>query len=226
MTLVLSKPISKRTTNIPGYCERLNVHYNGSDKIDKDEMGQKVYIKNMVCDRCILVVRELLDDMKIAYKNVQLGEIELMEECQEDKLQPLREQLRGVGFEMLDDKKSRLVEKIKSSIIQLIHDSTADDLNRKLSVVLSEKTNMDYHYLAGLFSSVEGITIEKYVILQRVEKVKELLIYDELTVSQIADALGYSSLQHLSQQFKKVTGLTPSHFKMLKENKRKPLDKV
>jgi AraC-like DNA-binding protein len=189
-------------------------------------MNEKLYIKNMVCDRCVLVVRGLLDKMDIGYKDVSLGEVELRRPPGPVQLQQLGDELASVGFELLDDKKSRVVERIKSVIIQLIHANEAEELNRKLSVILSEKLNLEYHYLAGLFSSIEGITIEKYVILQRVEKVKELLMYDELSLSEIADRLGYSSVQHLSQQFKKVTGLTASHFKGLKENKRKPIDKV
>ena len=119
-----------------------------------------------------------------------------------------------------------MVTQIKSAIISLVHKNELEESNKKLSVLLSEKLDKDYHYLSTLFSSIEGVTIEKYVILQRIERAKELLIYDELSLNEIADSLGYSSVQHLSQQFKKVTGLTPTHFKQLKENKRKPLDQV
>ena len=122
-------------------------------------------------------------------------------------------------------KKTRTVEKIKNTIVSLVHRND-EELNLKLSALLEEKLQMDYHYLTTLFSSVEGVTIEKYTILQRIERVKELLMYDELSLSEIADQMGYSSVQHLSQQFKKVTGMTPSQFRDLKENKRKPLDKV
>jgi AraC family transcriptional regulator len=186
----------------------------------------QLYIKNMVCDRCILVVRQELDEMKLGFKNIQLGEVELIEPPSDQKLRELKTQLNNLGFELLDDKKSTLVEKIKSTIIQLIHGTEADELRKKLSVLLSEKLKMDYHYISSLFSSIEGITIEKYVILQRIEKAKELLMYAELSLSEIADQLGYSSVQHLSQQFKKTTGLTPSHFKNLKKNMRIPLDKL
>lgn len=185
-----------------------------------------LYIKNMVCDRCILVVRQELDKLKLDYKYIQLGEVELSKDLSVDKIKELRNNLQLLGFELLDDKKSTLVEKIKSAIIQLIHGTEAKELNKKLSVLLSEKIRLDYHYISGLFSSIEGMTIEKYVILQRIEKAKELLMYAELTLSEIADQLGYSSVQHLSQQFKKTTGLTPSHFKNLKKNMRIPLDKV
>lgn len=180
----------------------------------------------MVCDRCILVVRQQLDKLGLSYNHIQLGEVELSGNPPAGKIQELREPLKALGFELLDDKKSTLVEKIKNIIIQLIHSVDEVELTQKMSVILEEKLKMDYHYLTGLFSAVEGITIEKYVILQRIEKAKELLKYDELSLSEIADKLGYSSVQHLSQQFKKVTGLTTSHFKQLKENQRKPLDKV
>ena len=185
-----------------------------------------LYIKNMVCDRCILVVRQELDKMKLGYKNIQLGEVELDESPSAQKLENLRSQLNKMGFELLDDKKATLVEKIKSTIIQLIHGTEAEELTKKLSVVLSETLKLDYHHISSLFSSIEGMTIEKYVILQRIEKAKELLMYAECSLSEIADKLGYSSVQHLSQQFKKTTGLTPTHFKNMKKNIRIPLDKV
>ena len=185
-----------------------------------------LYIKNMVCDRCIMVVRQQLDEAGLTYKNVKLGEVELTQEPNERQLKTLREKLSLLGFELLDDKRAALVEKIKSIIIDLIHRHEDVELNMKLSVLLREKLQMDYHYLTTLFSSIEGVTIEKYVILQRIERAKELLIYDELSLNEIAYKLGYSSVQHLSQQFKNITGFTPSHFKQLKENKRKPLDKL
>jgi AraC family transcriptional regulator len=184
-----------------------------------------LYIKNMVCDRCISAVRHELEAEEISFKNVQLGEVELSADPSPETLERLRDKLQQAGFELLDTKKSRIVEKIKTTIVSLIHHNESE-LNIKLSALLEDKLGMDYHYLTTLFSAVEGITIEKYTILQRIEKAKELLMYDELSLSQIADLMGYSSVQHLSQQFKKITGLTPSHFKTLKENKRKPLDKL
>jgi AraC family transcriptional regulator len=180
----------------------------------------------MVCDRCIMVVRNELDSRGIDYKNIQLGEVELTKPVSGEQLETLRSGLSNLGFELLDDRKSALVTQIKSAIIKLIHNNESVELNKKLSVLLSEKLGMDYHYLSTLFSSIEGVTIEKYVILQRIERAKELLVYDELSLNEIADALGYSSVQHLSQQFKKITGLTPTHFKQMKENSRKPLDQV
>ena len=187
---------------------------------------QQLYIKNMVCDRCILSVRQQLDSLGMAFKNIQLGEVELAQEPTAKQINDLRDSLMKTGFELLDDKKAALVEKIKNTIVSLIQGYSEDEFNKKLSAMLEEKLNKDYHYLTTLFSSIEGVTIEKYSILQRIEKVKELLMYDELSLSEISYKLGYSSVQHLSQQFKKVTGLTPSQFKQLKENRRKPLDKV
>ena len=180
----------------------------------------------MVCDRCVMVVRNQLDETGIGYNHIQLGEVELSRPATEAQLDTLKEKLSSLGFELLDDRKSALVTQIKSAIISLVHKNELEESNKKLSVLLSEKLDKDYHYLSTLFSSIEGVTIEKYVILQRIERAKELLIYDELSLNEIADSLGYSSVQHLSQQFKKVTGLTPTHFKQLKENRRKPLDQV
>lgn len=180
----------------------------------------------MVCNRCILSVRQQLETLGLAYKNVRLGEVELSITPSHDQLVNLRESLSKVGFELLDDKKAMLVEKIKTTIISLIQGYNEDEFNMKLSAMLEEKLGTDYQYLSTLFSSIENVTIEKYAILQRVEKAKELLMYDEISVSEIADRLGYSSVQHLSQQFKKITGLTASQFKQLKENTRKPLDNV
>jgi AraC-like DNA-binding protein len=179
----------------------------------------------MVCDRCILAIKQQLDSAGIAYNKVNLGEVELDHEPTPQQLDTLNKNLTAIGFELLDDRKEKLVEKIKNIIISLIHRND-DGNNKKLSAILEEKLQMDYHYLSNLFSSTEGITIEKYAIRQRIERVKELLTYNELSLSEIAYQMDYSSVQHLSQQFKKETGLTPSKFRELKENIRKPLDKV
>lgn len=180
----------------------------------------------MVCDRCVMAIRQELDRYQIPYNHIQLGEVHLKSEPDKANLDAFRNSIEKLGFEILDDRKSAIVTKIKTIILQLIRGKDQVELNTKLSVLLSERLNLEYHYLSSLFSSIEGITIEKYIIAQRIERVKELLLYDELSLSEIADNLGYSSVQHLSLQFKKVTGLTPSHFKKLKENKRKPLDQV
>lgn len=185
-----------------------------------------LHIKNMVCDRCIMVVKEVFINSGLPLSKIQLGQVELKEEPDPRQLEILRIRLHELGFELLDDKKSKIVDRIKTVIVSLIHGNSDEEFNLKLSALLEEKLGVDYHYLSTLFSSVEGITIERYAILQRIEKVKELLMYDEKSLSEIAYEMGYSSVQHLSQQFKKITGLTPSHFKQLKENKRKPLDKI
>ncbi|PWV56647.1 AraC-like DNA-binding protein [Chitinophaga sp. S165] len=185
-----------------------------------------LFIKNMVCNRCIMVVQQELDKLEIPYSKVDLGDVQLEETPAPEKLEALGTQLHSLGFELLDDKKTTLVEKLKTAIIRLIHGNENETLNTKLSVYLQDALQVDYHYLSTLFSTTEGLTIEKYVILQRIERVKELLQYDEMNLSEIADSLGYSSVQHLSQQFKKITGLTPTGYRQLKENNRKPLDKV
>lgn len=184
-----------------------------------------LFIKNMVCSRCIMVVQNELDKLGLNVKSVKLGEVVLAEEPTSKQKDALTEVLDALGFEVIDDKKSRIIEKIKNIIIDLVHYQD-NDTKINLSDVLSDKLHHDYNYLSNLFSEVEGTTIEKYFIAQRVEKVKELLVYDELSLSEIADRLNYSSVAYLSNQFKKVTGLTPSHFKQIKEDKRKPLDKV
>jgi AraC family transcriptional regulator len=179
----------------------------------------------MVCDRCILVVRKQLEALGMDYRNVQLGQVELRQEPSAEILKQFRERLEANGFELLDDKKSRIVERIKNVIVSLVH-RNEEELNLKLSAILEEKLQLDYHYLTTLFSSVEGVTIERYAILQRIERVKELLMYEEESLSEIASRMGYSSVQHLSLQFKKITGFTPTQFRDLKEKNRKPLDKI
>ncbi len=180
----------------------------------------------MVCDRCIMMVKQCLAALSIDYNKVELGEIALNQPLTNEHFLALKVELHQLGFELLDDRKASLVTKIKSCIIKYIHCDDDVLMNKKLSVLLSEKLGADYNYLSAFFSSIEGITIEKYVILQRIERAKELLEYNELNLSEIADKLCYSSVQHLSQQFKKITGLTPSQYKQSKEKSRKPLDQV
>ncbi|MFC3196270.1 helix-turn-helix domain-containing protein [Parapedobacter deserti] len=184
-----------------------------------------LFIKNMVCNRCIMVVQNELDKLGLTIKNIKLGEITLEQEPTAEKKMKLENALNPLGFEVIDDKKSRMIERIKNVIIELVHYRDGD-IKNNLSDVLSEKLHHDYNYLSNLFSEVEGTTIEKYYIAQKVEKVKELLVYDELSLSEIAYRLNYSSVAYLSNQFKKVTGLSPSHFKQIREDKRKPLDEV
>lgn len=184
-----------------------------------------LYIKNMVCNRCIMVVQNELDKLRLKTKSVKLGEVIFDKELTNEEKSNFSDALLPLGFEVINDKKSRIIEKIKNKIIDLVHNQDNDTKNN-LSDVLSSQLHQDYNYLSNLFSEVEGTTIEKYFIAQKIEKVKELLVYDELSLSEIAFRLNYSSVAYLSNQFKKVTGLTPSYFKKIKEEKRKPLDKV
>ncbi|MFD2512369.1 AraC family transcriptional regulator [Pontibacter locisalis] len=186
----------------------------------------KLYIKNMVCDRCKKVVAEELNKLGYTVLHVGLGEAEITTEAKEIELEKIKEVMTDNGFDLLDDRKTKLIEQVKLAIIELIHQQGEADLHVNTSDYLAEKIGQDYHYLSSLFSSFEGITIEKYLILQRIERVKELLVYNELSLKEIAHKLGYSSVAHLSNQFKKVTGLTPTHFKEVKEEKRKTIDKV
>ncbi len=185
----------------------------------------KYFVKNMVCPRCIMAVRQIFQEMNYAPTEVALGEVETSEPVSPEMLPVLREKLTSYGFELIDDSKSQLIEKIKTLIIELIH-YRKEDLKVNYSDFIAANLDKDYHYLSNLFSEVTGTTIEKYIISQKIERVKELLVYDESTLSQISDDLGYSSVAHLSAQFKKVTGLTPGHFKQIGNNKRKPLDQV
>jgi AraC family transcriptional regulator len=185
----------------------------------------KLYIKNMVCDRCKTAVKRELDKNKIVYQNLELGEIDVTGDLSDKVLTKFSEGISALGFELIEDKKARTISKIKSSVIELIR-NTSDLHKIKLSTHISDKLHKDYDSLSSLFSEVEGVTLEKYFIEQKIERVKELLVYNELTLSQIAAELGYSSVNHLSSQFKKVTGLTPTHFKKIGAQKRKSLDRV
>lgn len=184
-----------------------------------------LFIKNMVCNRCIMVVQGEMEKLNLDVKNIKLGEVTLDKELSNEDKKALDKKLTQLGFELIDDRKSRIIEQIKNIIIDLVHHQD-NEMKSNLSDVLSTKLLHDYNYLSNLFSEVEGTTIEKYFIAQKIERVKELLVYDELSLSEIAFQLNYSSVAYLSNQFKKVTGLTPSHFKQIKEEKRKPLDKV
>lgn len=179
----------------------------------------------MVCNRCKMVVKAELERLGYTPRIVELGEVVLDNELTDTEKLNIDEALQRVGFSIIDDKKSRLIEKIKNLIIELVHRQN-DEIKTNLSDYLSSLLNHDYSYLTHLFSEVEGTTIEKYYIAQKIEKVKELLVYDELTLSEIAFQLHYSSVAHLSNQFKKVTGLTPTHFKNIRDQKRKSLDEV
>ena len=185
-----------------------------------------LYIRNMVCNRCIRVVREELEGLGLQIQRVDLGEVNLLNGKGID-LKKIRSVLEENGFELIEDKRVRIIERIKLAILKLVqHDHSVSALKLNHSDYISRELGHDYHSLSTLFSSVENITIEQYIILQKIERVKELVKYGELTLSEIAFKMGYSSVQHLSNQFKKVTGLTPSHFKDLKKSLRKPLDRV
>jgi AraC family transcriptional regulator len=186
----------------------------------------KIFIKNMVCDRCKRVVAEELERIGYHVLNVKLGEAEISASSGELDTHKIKKIMTANGFELLDDPKAITTERIKLAIIDLIHYQAEADAHINTSDYLADKLGLDYHYISTLFSAVEGITIEKYLILQRIERVKELLVYNELSLKEIAFKLGYSSLAHLSSQFKKITGLAPSHFREIKEEKRKTIDKV
>jgi AraC-like DNA-binding protein len=185
----------------------------------------KLFIKNMVCIRCEMVLKSELEKLGLKYVSVRIGEAELFEDIQPGQLKQLDIALRKSGLELMDDNKSILVEKIKNIIIELVH-YTDEQIKVNLSDYLSEKLNYDYTYLANLFSEVKGTTIEKFYIAHKIEKVKELIVYDELNLTEIAYKMHYSSVAHLSNQFKNITGLTPSHFKKLKNKRRGQLDNV
>jgi transcriptional regulator, araC family len=190
-----------------------------------EEQEHVIFIKNMVCNRCILVVTEMLKDLHLTPLKVELGMAIVQEQLQPADRETLKAALEKYGFELIDDKRMRLIEQIRTAIIELVHyeDNTS---KLKLSEYLKEKCHYDYSFLSKLFSEVNGISIEKYYIAQKVERIKELLVYDELSISEIADLLQYSSVAHLSTQFHNVTGMSPSQFKRLKEHGREPLDKV
>jgi AraC-like DNA-binding protein len=172
-----------------------------------------------------MVVKTELEKAGLDPQTIDLGEIELKTPPTKEQLAVLDHALRHLGFEIIDDRKSQIIGKIKSIIIKLIHNAD-ENINVNLSDFITSKINLNYHYLSNLFSEVEGTTIEKYFISQRIEKAKELIVYDELTLSEIAYRLGYSSVSYLSNQFKKVTGLTPTHYKSLKEHKRKNIEEL
>ena len=185
-----------------------------------------LHIKNMVCNRCIKVVREELTDLGFTIESIELGEVKLNEQLSEKDAGKIRQVLADNDFELIDDKKSWIINRIKTLIIEYIHHDREKPDFVNISDFLAREIAYDYSYLSNLFSSVEGQTIEHFLILQKIEKVKELLVYDEMTLNEISYQLGYSSVQHLSLQFKKVTGLTPSHFKKIRKKKRKSLDQI
>lgn len=184
----------------------------------------RLFIKNMVCPRCKMAVENVLNNLEIAYQDVRLGEVITTDELTDSQISDFRKEIESLGFELLDDSQKRIVEKIKSIIIGYIHYEQHDKMN--LSEVLSSELNRDYSWLSKLFSVTQGLTIEQFAILQKTERIKELLTYGEKTLSEIAMDMGYSSVAHLSAQFKKITGMTPSQFKSQGISLRKGLDKI
>lgn len=185
----------------------------------------KLYIKYMVSTRCKMMVKEELKKLGLHFIVVDLGEVEIMENISQQVRDELKASLLKSGLELMEDKKAMLIEKIKTLITEMVH--YADEMPKvNFSVYISEKLNYDYTYLANIFSEVKGITIEHYIIAHKIERVKELLLYDELNLTQISYKMNYSSVAHLSNQFKKVTGLTPSHYKGLKDKRRQTIEEI
>jgi len=185
-----------------------------------------LYIKNMVCNRCRMVVEGIFKDAGLDPVRTDLGEVMIREDqLSSEQKQGLEHALQDAGFELIDSRKSRLIEQIKTMVINWVHHSD-EQPHQKYSELISSALHHDYSSLSRLFSETEGITIEQYIINQKIERVKELMVYDERSLSQIAFDLGYSGVAHLSAQFKKVTGMTPTYFKGLQDKGRKPLDEV
>ncbi len=180
----------------------------------------------MVSARCKMLVKAELKKLGYHFIVVDLGEVEIMEDLTQIQRNELEVVLRASGLELMEDKKAILIEKIKNVIIEMVHYDDDEIPKLNFSDFLSEKLNHDYTYMSNLFSEIKGITIEHYIIAHKIERVKELLIYDELNLTEISYKMNYSSVAHLSNQFKKVTGLSPTHFMQLKDKKRKPLEEV
>ena len=185
---------------------------------------QHFHIKNMVCSHCAEVLEEKLSAADFSVKHIDLGELTLNEPISDEEYRRLIKIVQKNGFEIINDHGSKMVEQIKQLIIQLVR--TTKELNGKLSDHLAKSLNKDYQYLSRLFSNVEGRSIERFYILQKIERAKELIVYGELNLTEIAYELGYNSQQHFSRQFKTETGLSPSHFKEIKENKRVSIDQI
>lgn len=185
----------------------------------------RIYIKYMISLRCKMMVKDELNKLGIAYTTLELGMVELMKDIPDSLRQQLKTNLLRSGLEVMDDKKSILIEKIKNVIIEMIHYSD-DPPALNFSDYISEKLNYDYTYLSNIFSEVQGINIQQYIIMHKIEKVKELLLYDELNLTEIAYKLHYSSVAHLSNQFKKITGLAPSYFKSVRKKRTNNLENL
>jgi len=186
----------------------------------------KIFIKNMVCDRCVRTVKKIFDANNITVKTIELGEIEIMEDSLGNKQNTIEEELEKEGFQVIDERNGKIIEGIKNTVVNIIHHDKSNNKSLNYSEILEQKLLKDYSFLSRLFSETEGITIENYIIRQKIERVKELLVYNELSLSEIAHEMNYSSVAHLSAQFKKITGLTPTYFKTIKNHKRQTLDRV
>lgn len=196
----------------------LRIHLKKSENL-------KLYIKYMVSTRCKMAVKEVLREMGLHFIVVDLGEVEIMEDIAGDAEADLKARLLSIGLELMEDKKAILIEKIINIVMEMIH--VSDEMPKvNYSDYISEKLDYDYTYLSNIFSEVKGITIQQFIIIHKVERVKELIIYDELNITEIAWKMSYSSVAHLSNQFKKITGLSPSHFKQLKSKRRSPIEGI
>jgi AraC-like DNA-binding protein len=185
----------------------------------------KIYVKNMACESCKIVVKEALEELDISPVKVELGEIEIKDNISEDEKRELNSKIKKAGLELLEKKQGVLIEKIRRAMIEYVYKSD-EKPNIKFSAFLTKELNHSYTYLANFFSEVEATTIEQYIIALKIERIKELIIFGEDTFSEIAHKLHYSSAAHLSSQFKKATGLTPSHFKALKEKRRLTIQNI
>ena len=184
-----------------------------------------IYIKHMVCERCIFVVKQELSKLGFAPVAVSLGKATFDRDLSNEEILSIKANLGNFGFELINDKKVRFTEQVKHAIIELVNQGETDR-KANLSDYLADKLHLEYSYISNVFSDLENVTIEQYYIAQRVEKVKEMLVYDEYTLTEIADKMNYSSVAYLSAQFKRITGFTPTQFKNIKGNKRTPIDKV
>ncbi len=182
-----------------------------------------VYIRNMVCPRCLRAVKDIFEALDIKYNSIILGEVEVENPIDVELKKELQIKLEAIGFSLINDRKSQLIERMKALVIDKVHHSDTNE-NIKWPTYITNKLHLDYKYLSSLFSSVESITLEQYIINQKIERIKELIVYDELTLSEIAFKLNYSSVAYLSNQFKKVTGMTPTQFKRVVNKNRKSLD--
>lgn len=183
----------------------------------------RLFVKHMVSHRCKMLVEDYLNSLKIQFNSIELGVIETSKDLDNIQYQKLNKKLSESGLELIDDKKSILAEKTKNLVIEMIRNNQGN-INQNYSSYLSQKLNYDYTYLSNIFSEDKGVTLKQYIIVQKIEKVKELILYNELSLTEISFMMNYSSLAHLSSQFKKITGMTPSQYKRLKEKGRKNLE--